>query len=317
MAEESSWQETVIKHLRLGDWERAELTDELDLIGGRAQQALRRYGLLLPAPMYHWTLSFDMARGGSHLTGEGGDEMFGLYRARTALASLGSPKRLLHLGPIASFLSDVAPRSARTWWLRRGYLSTSPLPSRPWMRPEAFRRLCDRYAVQEGGEPFSWKRGLFWQLSHRYLAAIKQNGKVIAADYGALHSDPFLEASFVSAFSRSAGIFGFRDRAEAMTFLAGDLLPAGVLRRTTKGGFNRAYFTDVSRAYVETWDGDGIDSRLVDPEALKREWTKPVPSALSTALLQAVWMAQHDVPIAGMDESEATLQVTTPRSPRA
>ena len=309
MAEESSWQEMVIKHLRLPDWERTELTNELDLVGQRAQQVLRRYGLLLPAPMYHWTLSFEMARGGSHLTGEGGDEFFGLYRARTALASLRHPRRLLHRRPVASFLSDIAPRPARTWWLRRSYLSTSPLPSRPWMTPEAIRRLCDRYAAQEGAEPFSWKRALLWQLSHRYLAAIQQNGKVIAANYDVFHLDPFLDASFVSALGRSAGVFGFVDRAQAMTFVAGDLLPASLLRRTTKGGFNGAYFTDISRAYAGTWDGRGIDLQLVDPQALKCEWSKPVPSALSTALLQAAWMAQHNVPIAGTGPRPATTQV--------
>ena len=303
MAEESAWQEMVIRHLRLPEWERSQLTTELDLVGQRAQQVLRRYGLLLPAPMYHWTLSFEMARGGSHVTGEGGDEFFGLYRARAALAHLHHPRRLLHRRPVVSFLSDIAPQSMRTWSLRRSYLSASPPPSRPWMTPEAFQCLCDRYAEQEGAEPFSWRRALLWQLRHRYLEAIKQNGRAIAADYDVVHSDPFLDPSFVFALSRSAGVLGFADRAQAMTFLASDLLPASLLRRPTKAGFNRAYFTDIARTYAKTWDGRGVDLQLVDPEALKREWLKPVPSALSTALLQAAWMSQHNVPIAGCDPS--------------
>lgn len=314
MAEESDWQELVIKHLRLPEWERAELTDELDLIGQRAQRVLRHYGLLLPAPMYHWTLSFELAKGGSHLTGEGGDELFARYRARTALTSLRSPRKLHHWREMTSFLSDVAPPRARTWWLRRSYLSTSPLPSRPWMKPDAYRRLCERYAAQEGTEPFSWRRALHWQLSHRNLIAMQHNGKIIASDYDVLHSDPFLDRRFVSALARSANMFGFVDRTQAMTFLAGDLLPASLLSRRSKGRFNRAYFTEVSRAYADSWDGAGVNPELVDAEVLKREWSKPIPSAPSSAVLQAAWMAEHKVPLAGTGSSETISHIGAPRS---
>ena len=299
MAEESHWQELVIEHLRLPDWERAELTEELDLIGERAQRFLRRYGLLLPAPTYHLTLSFEHARGGSYLTGEGGDEMLDPYRARLAVGALASPKRLLRRRQLMSFASNIAPRRVRSLLLWADYVLSSRFPSRAWMRPEAFRRFAWRFAVQEGAEPLSWQRGVRWQASHRLLSAMQHNNAIIAADYDVVPLVPLVAPGFAAALARSASVLGFSDRAQAMTFVAGDLLPTALLRRTSKAGFSRAYFTDVSRDFAESWDGSGVDVELVDPDALKRAWSKPLAPAPSYALLQAAWMAKHQVPVSG------------------
>lgn len=296
MAEESQWQELVIRHLRLPDWERREVTQELDLIGDRAQRFLRRYGLLLPAPIYHWTLSFELATGGSHLTGEGGDEMLSTYRARAALAALRSPRSLLHRSRAMSFLANVAPGSARAPLLRRTYASIYPLAHKQWMTPDAFSSFVERYAAQEASEPLSWRQALHWNISLRTVIAMKQNSGAIALDYDVKHLDPFFDATFVSALAQSRRTAGFVNRTQATSYLAGDLLPLKLLGRRSKAAFNNAYFAKMSRAFAETWDGSGVDSELVDAEALKREWLKPVPPGPSTALLQAAWMAQHGVP---------------------
>ena len=84
-----------------------------------------------------------------------------------------------------------------------------------------------------------------------------------------------------------------------MTFVAGDLLPSSLLSRRTKGAYNRAFFTKISRGFAEGWDGSGVDEELVDPHALKRAWLKPLPPAPSGTLLQAAWMAQQHVPLEG------------------
>ena len=51
-ADESHWQELVIRHLDVHDWERLEFDDELDFVGPWAQQVLKRHGVVWPANAY-------------------------------------------------------------------------------------------------------------------------------------------------------------------------------------------------------------------------------------------------------------------------
>lgn len=57
-----------------------------------------------------------------------------------------------------------------------------------------------------------------------------------------------------------------------MTFVAGDLLPVEVLERQTKTVFNAAYSTGAEREFAGDWRGDGLDTNLVDCEALRAQW---------------------------------------------
>jgi asparagine synthase (glutamine-hydrolysing) len=78
-----------------------------------------------------------------------------------------------------------------------------------------------------------------------------------------------------------------------MRLLFGDLLPDDVLARTTKSGFDRAFWSEPSRAFAAEWDGAGADPELVDVEALRQEWMSPEPDPRSFTLLQAAWLASR------------------------
>ena len=87
-AGESEWQERVVAHLGLDDSVRLELRDELDCVGPIARSIAERHGLLWPFNVhFHWPL-LDVARGGSLLTGIGGDELLGTSRWARAAAVL-------------------------------------------------------------------------------------------------------------------------------------------------------------------------------------------------------------------------------------
>jgi len=79
-ADESHWQELLVRHLGLSDWLRMEHDDELDLIGPYAQRVLGTHGVLWP-PNTHFHLPLlEEGRGGSMLTGIGGDELYSAAR---------------------------------------------------------------------------------------------------------------------------------------------------------------------------------------------------------------------------------------------
>jgi hypothetical protein len=292
---EDHWQELVVAHLGLPDWQISRFTDELDLVGERAQAFLRRYGLLVPSTFYVLAASLELARGGSHLTGEGGDEVFRPGPLRIALSRLAPPAALAHPRRAVSAMWALAPRPARTWRLARSYAKGSSLPCAGWLQPGALSLVACAWGRHLGTQPSGWADSLGWHLRQRAIVSYKHNLRLIAADYAAVSSSPLLDESFVAALARAGGRLGFASRQEAMEFVAGDLLPPALFARKTKATFNTAYFAGSAHELARRWDGGGVDPGLVDSSRLRQEWLKERPSAASSALLQAAWLAQAGV----------------------
>jgi asparagine synthetase B (glutamine-hydrolysing) len=289
-SEEREWQELVITHLRLADWQRASYAGRLDLVGPVAERVLRRHGLVFPALLYVLDETFQAAAGGSYLSGEGGDEVLGARRATLARYVLRSPGWLWHPGQARAVLSSLAPASVRRAHLARAYLLH---PVAPWLRPEAASEVATRLAGQRASEPLDWRKSLSWYIGTKRVRMSRASTAALALSHGVAEMCPLLDARFVSAWAAAGGSLGFASRRDAMAYLAGDLLPEPVLSRRAKASFNAAYFTDIARAFVASWDGSGVDQELVDVEALLAEWSEPNPSALSFGLLQEAWLASQ------------------------
>ena len=60
--------------------------------------------------------------------------------------------------------------------------------------------------------------------------------------------------------------------------------------RTTE---ENAVFTRRTREFARRWNGSGVDTDLVDPEALRDTWLSVDPHAPSMSLLQQAWLAQR------------------------
>ena len=82
--EESSWQRLVLDHLRLPDTVKLPVDGQADALGEWARDMLMRHGLTWPGNAYLHTPILETARGGTLITGIGGDELFepGHERAR-------------------------------------------------------------------------------------------------------------------------------------------------------------------------------------------------------------------------------------------
>jgi hypothetical protein len=68
-----------------------------------------------------------------------------------------------------------------------------------------------------------------------------------------------------------------------------------VLERSTKAIFTDAVFAEHTHEFARQWDGYGVDTALVDPEALREKWLSASPYAPSMALIQQAWLASRRI----------------------
>jgi hypothetical protein len=298
-ADESAWQERVVDHLGLGDWLRLEFEDELDAVGPIARAVLRRHGLLWPFNVHCHMPLLEAARGGSLLTGIGGDELFAGVASPRAAAVLARRVR-----PVRRDLRRVAlyaaPRPLRRWWHRRADLPV------PWLTAVGRDAVSAAFAALDAAEPRRLAARLAWLRASRPLGIGLESLATLAADAGAALAHPLLEPGLWAAIARAAPRGGYLGRTEAMRALFGDLLPDPVLARSDKAGFDEVFFARHSRELAAEWAGEGAPDGLVDVERLRAHWAGPKPEAHSFTLLQAAFLASGaerlDEPPGGLRE---------------
>ncbi len=279
-SDERSWQEEVVRSLGLADWQRCSWADELDLVGPFAQQVLRQHGPVYPMNAHFLLPLFELAGGGTLVTGTGGDELFGLW----SKWSLARHAIWCQRSELARLAAVAAP--AR---LRRGVLRATA-PSVPWLdrsgRQEARRRLAEAQVEV----PWRWSDLVMdrWWRSRRRLAT-EQTLTALASSYDVALSAPFMSASVLRAAAAAHPWAGFASRAQGMQEVFAGLLAPQVLNRSTKARFNSCFFAAYSRDFVRRWDGRGVGDLPVDLGALRSTWQAEVVDARSFSLLQGVW----------------------------
>ncbi|MGH9107587.1 MAG: asparagine synthase-related protein [Acidimicrobiales bacterium] len=287
-AEEGYWQDLVVRHLGLTDWAKVDSGEDADLVGPAAGDVLHRHGVIWSALLATRARTMALAAGGSLISGEGGDEVFGPHRA-TPLARLARgprPRAPAHLAKASA--GDLLPRRLRAEHLRARFAADLGLE---WLRPEVREDYLGRLAAQWAAEPFPWARAVRWLTSCRHVVLAIANVAGLAAEAGAHYSAPFLDPSFVEALSGAFGPLGPPGRTAAMRSFFGGLLPDELLSRETKAVFTLPAWGPRTKEFVARWDGSGLDEELVDVEALRRCWAGGRPNTLTFGLLQQAWLA--------------------------
>jgi asparagine synthase (glutamine-hydrolysing) len=235
-----------------------------------------------------WDRFLEQARGGSVVTGEGGDDLFGMHRATPVAAwlALGRPntrsaRRALALA--------VGPRALRRWHRRRHVA----VGDRPWLRPAAAEGWRRRSVAEWAEAPFDHRRSVQRVLRRRSTVVGVRSLEAVGADAGVRWCHPLLDPAFVLAVGRAAGRLGYAGRSAAMRALFRDLLPDEVLGRVDKAHFTPVAFGGSTRAFASRWDGDGVDPDLVDPAELRRQWQGGAPHAATALLLHQAWLASR------------------------
>lgn len=282
---EVEWQERTMGHLGLHEWRRIEVTGELDALGELPTGALLRHGLYWPA-MAHSTLHFSRILGGKGalVTGGGGDELFSpwYWRRFTLRETLAYRPRVRAVKWTGYYTLPLAARQRMA--------ASFPPVQLPWLRPGANAELNARKrAGDRGGR--SWQEDLERLIDGRYLELLRSALDTFAAQEGIRLVEPFYDPRFMRAVAPTVPRSGYPSRGKALEALFSDLLPRDVLYRSTKAHFTSSLWGPRSRAFIEAWDGSGVDDAIVDPERLHAEWRRPRPDIRAATVLQAAWLA--------------------------
>jgi hypothetical protein len=283
--DESRWQELVVAHLGLRDWERIELGDELDLLGPVARAALLTHGLLWPPNSYFHVPILERAVGGALLTGLDGDGLLGGWRWHRTQAVLSRRVRPEARDPARVALALSPPR-VRQRWMRPSVLRVVP-----WIRTGARPKLEALVRTDAAREPRRWDQRIAYYRRRRYLALTARSLELLCATRRVAVSHPLLAPEFLSALARDGAAPGYGGRTSSMLALFGDVLPRELLTRRGKGEFGRALWKREARAFADAWDGRGVDTELVDPDRLREAWKAENPVFGTGTLLHEAWLA--------------------------
>ena len=289
--DESHWQEQVVRHLRLREWLRLTIHDELDLVGPLAQAHLVAHGVVWPPTIHGDTPFVEHARGGSLIDGEGGDDVLGVAAHRIApLTFLLRAPRPLRWRRVRPALRALAPGRVRAELARRSMLAERPTS---WLQPAASHALTSEIGAAEVASPLSFAASVRRVPRRRTQVLLAHNRTVLGQSYDVDISSPLLHPDVVQALADDGKRLGRGTRTTMLRSLVPDLLPDVVLARTTKAEFGSAFWAGETGAFVERWNGVGVDPMLVDSEELRRVWRSGEHNALTSALLQQAWLATH------------------------
>jgi asparagine synthase (glutamine-hydrolysing) len=265
-ADESAWQERIIRAVGSQSWQILRADDDLDLVGPVARRMLLAHGRMHPVNLHLHLPIVELAPGGALLTGAGGDQVLDGWR-----------------GPAPAWHRALRRAAGRAWRRR-------PDPF-PWLRPEISRQLRRAHRDEVRREPRRLGERIAWHTGRRDLTLARAGLDRIADGQGTVVVNPLLDEGFLAALTADAGHRPDLRRDELLARITRGELPAVITAPRSKARFLEVFLRTPTRLFTSTWDGSGADESLVDVAALRRLWsTWPIPPGTS-ALVQHLWLA--------------------------
>ena len=287
-ADESAWQEHVAGELGVRRWEILTPGTDFDLLGPLARQLLRDHGLLWPAPTAALMPMIEAAGDGVLVTGQGGDEVFGTWGLAGAWARAGKGRNLR--SSLRAVVGAALPRPVR----RRRSLGRAQ-PYQRWLTADAHAIQREVLATETlAVAPLWWPSYLREVSSERGLSLGTKTQMALCASRGGSFAAPLLAPDFLAALARWGGRLGLGERTAAMKAVFSPLLNDAILSRRSKATFGDVFWGPESRQFAKNWDGNGLDPRWVEADALRTAWLEPRPVYGAALPLQAAWLARQD-----------------------
>ena len=270
-ADESAWQERIIRAVGSQSWQILHADDDLDLVGPVARRLARGHGLAHPANLHLHLPIVELAAGGAMLTGAGGDQVLaGWHRPLPWRRSLRRQASLAR-----SVLMNRPPRTDLF----------------PWLHPEISRLVERDYRAEIRREPRRLGERIGWHTGRRDLALTCSGLASIAAGHAVKLVNPLLDAGFLAALIAHAGQRPGLRRDELLAEITRGELAAVITAPRAKARFLEVFHRSPTQQFTSGWDGTGADETLVDVAALRNLWSAwPIPPGTST-LVQHLWLA--------------------------
>jgi Asparagine synthase len=281
-SDESQWQDMAIAHLGLTEWIVIERPDA-DLLDPTITQMLREVGLFYPSQIGSYLPIVAAAAGGVVLTGEGGDESFGGWQFRPAAHPFAwGPLGAAKAAAVATLSRGPAP--VKRWYRQRSR-------PHPWLTDAGRGAVDSALDVAAEAEPIAWRRYLAWAFARRSWHLAQHTLELVGQTSGCTVVHPLSEPTLLGALSSAWSKRGPEDRTDVMEAVVGDLLPHQIIERDDKAVLAAVFIGARSRAFIEQWDGQGVDADWVDTQALREVWARQYPYAGSFNLLHQAWLA--------------------------
>ncbi len=277
-AEESAAQHAVIDALGLSEWLLLAAEDDLDLVGPVARRLLHAHGVLYPANLHLHLPLVERARGGSLLTGAGGDQILSGWRRPTNLTPVRRLKNRIPAG----------------WRARLQHRGGEVLP---WLRPAVAHQLWSAHLAELAAEPRRLDRRVQFHASRRSLQLGLGGLRRLGDDGDVTVLAPLVDPGFVASLARFGGPRDAPRRSQLVAAIVGDAIPAVAYQPRPKARFLEVFFRGPTRELVRSWDGSGVDPSLVDLAALRRRWSQwPVPPGTAGLVQQVLLAGVRSVP---------------------
>lgn len=271
-AEESGWQDRVIRAVGSRAWHILRADDDLDLVGPVARRMLLRHGVLHPPNVHLHLPIVELAAGGAVLTGAGGDQILAGWRRPGRRSGLRTVRRIAGL---------IRTR------MRSGPAAEDPFA---WLRPDVSGQLWRAHLAEHRGEPQRLDRRIAWHTGRRDLALTCSGLARLGGDHGVLVTNPLLDPGFHAALSARAGRWRGARRDELLAVITADAFPPVVTAPRPKARFREVFLRAPTRRFTGSWDGTGVDEDLVDVAGLRAAWsTWPIPPG-TASLVQHLWL---------------------------
>lgn len=285
--DEDSWQESLVAHLSLKDWQLIEITDELEHGGEIATEVLRRHGEHWPPNAHTLVPLLRAAQGGSLMTGNGGDEMFShvLWPRPFVLRGRRSLPNLRQLRYIALYFGPELMR--REFLFRRRGLNI------PWLQPPHEDMIARTYARESADRSWTFATVVDSTLRSRYREVVRCVLGALAADSNTQLVEPLFDPRFVRLVAAEAPRDGYNDRGNALERYFADLLPTATMHRSTKAVFTEVFWGERAADFATGWSGVGFEPGMIRESELRAQWAAKRPHGGAMTAFQTAWHAQY------------------------
>jgi len=212
------------------------------------------------------------------------NESFGGWQLRPALHPVAwGPSAAARAAATATF--ERGPSFTRRWYRRR----SRPYP---WLT-SAGQDAVDLALSRDEIEPLGWRDYLGWSFARTAWQVAQRTLDAVGDTAGCRIAHPLAEPTLLSSLTHAWPRRGPADRTDVMRAVVGDLLPTHIVEREDKAILASVFIGPASRAFIERWNGSGVDSEWVDTTALREVWARQYPYAGSFNLLHQAWLASQ------------------------